>query len=383
MMSRHLCACVGLCLLAVGVIQAAEPRVQNLPNEGLQPQAVVDATGKVHLLTYHGDAGGGDVVYQTYVAKPGGAGEFSKAIPVNRTPGSAIAAGSIRGAHLAVGRNGRVHVAWMGSKKAQPRGPDGQDPLLYTRLNDAGTAFEPERNVIQKEYGLDGGGTIAADEQGNVYAIWHAGEGRGEAYRRVWMSVSKDEGKTFAREVAIDGDNLGACGCCGIRAAAGGGQVLVLYRSAENGMNRDMQLLSSTDGGRTFTTKLLSRWAVAQCPMSSASLTRTKDGFLAAWETQGQLSLARIDSRGKLSNPIKVAQGSGGRKHPMTAVNDRGETLLVWAEGTGWNRGGKLAWQVFDAKGKASPVRSERDGIRVWSFAAAVTNPDGSFSILH
>jgi hypothetical protein len=216
-----------------------------------------------------------------------------------------------------------------------------------------------------------------------LYVVWHAGEGRGEAARSVWMAVSKDDGKTFTPETAIDVDRKGACGCCGIRAAASGSQVLVMYRSAENGMNRDMQLLSSTDGGRTFTSTLLTRWAVAQCPMSSASLTRTKDGFLAAWETQGQISVAAIDRRGKVARAIQPGGPTENRKHPVTAVNARGETLLVWAEGTGWNRGGKLAWLVIDASGKAGPVRTERNGIATWSFAAPIANHDGSFVILH
>lgn len=46
--------------------------------------------------------------------------------------------------------------------------------MLYTRLNDAGDGFEPQRNVIQKRPGLDGGGSIAADAEGNVYVAWHA-----------------------------------------------------------------------------------------------------------------------------------------------------------------------------------------------------------------
>jgi hypothetical protein len=40
---------------------------------------------------------------------------FSSALKVNSHPGSAIAAGNIRGAHIALGRNGRVHVAWNGT----------------------------------------------------------------------------------------------------------------------------------------------------------------------------------------------------------------------------------------------------------------------------
>ena len=39
-----------------------------------------------------------------------------------------------------------------------------------------------------------------------------------------------------------------------------------------------------------------------------------------------------------------------------------GQSVVVWAEGTGWQRGGDLAWQVFDKSGKATeqPGRVER-----------------------
>jgi hypothetical protein len=62
-----------------------------------------------------------------------------------------MAAGTIRGAQLAVGKNGRVHVAWDGMGKGATRPTiNGKEvtPALYTRLNDAGTGFEPERNLI-------------------------------------------------------------------------------------------------------------------------------------------------------------------------------------------------------------------------------------------
>ena len=87
-----------------------------------------------------------------YVRKAPGAPEFSKPIRVNSVPGSAIAVGSVRGPHLAVGTDGRLHVAWMG---AHPVGSNKTVPMLYTRLNDPGTAFEPERNVMQFAAGLD------------------------------------------------------------------------------------------------------------------------------------------------------------------------------------------------------------------------------------
>src|SRR4051794_26435023 len=86
------------------------------PNRGIQPQAVTDAKGNVHLLYFSGDPKNGNLMY---VRRDAGKKDFSAPLQVNSQDGSAIAIGTIRGGHLALGKNGRVHVAWNGSSKAE------------------------------------------------------------------------------------------------------------------------------------------------------------------------------------------------------------------------------------------------------------------------
>jgi hypothetical protein len=58
--------------------------------------------------------------------------------------------------------------------------------------------------------------------------------------------------------------------------------------------------------------------------------------------------------------------------------------MLVWDEGTGWQKGGSLAWQVFDRSGRPTEEKARIDGgIPAWSFAAVVARPDGGFTIVH
>ena len=71
-----------------------------------------------------------------------------------------------------------------------------------------------------------------------------------------------------------------------------------------------------------------------------------------------------------------------GAKHPRLATNARGETIVVWTEGTGWQKGGALAWQVFDAKGEPTAEKGRSEGIPTWSYATAYAQPSGSFVIL-
>jgi hypothetical protein len=308
---------------------------------------------------------------------------------VNSQPGSAIAVGSIRGAQIALGRGGRLHVAWNGSGKARPKNPIEGSPMLYSRSDEGRTAFEPQRNLMQTTYQLDGGGTVAADPEGNVYVGWHGrtpGALEGETGRKMWVAHSRDDGATFASEEPAMASETGACGCCGTRALADRrGTLYLLYRAATAGVDRDMILLTSSDHGGHFEGNKIGPWKFNACPMSSAMLTEGRAGVLAAWETKGRVSYTRLDpSTRKPSPAISPPGDSEGRKHPAIAVNARGETILVWSEGTGWQKGGALAWQLFDPSDRpdGNPGRIE-GGVPTWSVPAVVARPDGGFTIIH
>jgi hypothetical protein len=96
------------------VAEAARVTVIRTPDRGIQPQAAVDNQGAVHLIYFKGEADGGDVFY---VYRKAGETEFSKPIKVNSQSRSVTALGTIRGAQLAIGKNGRVHVVWDGMGK--------------------------------------------------------------------------------------------------------------------------------------------------------------------------------------------------------------------------------------------------------------------------
>src|SRR5262245_45949956 len=184
---------------------AGKVKLLRAPNGGIQPQVALDERGNLHMVYFTGEPQGGDIYY---VRRDTGKTEFTSPIRINSEPGSAVAVGTIRGAHLAVGKNGRVHVAWNG--RHDPGGHGA--PMLYARMNDARTGFDPQRNVMQFSGGLDGGGSVAADRLGAVYVAWHGrGDKVGEENRRVWVARSTNEGKTFSRETAAWNEPTGAC----------------------------------------------------------------------------------------------------------------------------------------------------------------------------
>jgi hypothetical protein len=199
----------------------------------------------------------------------------------------------------------------------------------------------------------------------------------------VFVAISTNEGATFSNEQKVNPEPTGACGCCGLKAFADAeGSLYLLYRAARMGSERDMVLLASTDRGRSFRSLYAHPWKATTCPMSSAWLGGSGKSTTAAWETMGHVWFSPIDARGQLRKPSRPGKG-GNQKHPVAVTNAKGETLLVWAEGTGWQKGGAVAWQVFDSEGKATRTAGREEGIPVWSFAAAWPRGDGSFEIIY
>lgn len=376
-----------LCGILMGVCMPpssqAEVALMRVPDGGIQPQVITDAAGTVHLLYFKGDPSGGDLFY---VHRRRNSPGFSRPMRVNSQPGSSIAIGTIRGGQLALGQAGRIHVAWNGH--APREGTFMEAPMLYTRLNDAGTGFEPERDVIQNARGLDGGGSLAADSKGTVLVTWHAprpGNTRGEAGRSVFIARSTDGGRTFGPEQPVPRLDTGACGCCGMKALLDShGTLFLSYRGANESGSRDQVLVAGPDGGLELKVLLEDPWKISACPMSSTSWTEAGRRILGAWETRGKVCWAAFGPTGAIADP-PVTPPTPGRnpKHPIAVGNSRGETLLAWTEGTGWARGGDVAWQRFDAQGKPMGEKGVAPGVPTWSLVAAITDPDGGFVLIY
>src|SRR5258708_16138306 len=127
--------------------------LQQLPEGGIQPQAAVDSKGIVHVVFFKGKPEAGDLYYYKY---PASLGPAAANIPmrVNSQPQTAIAAGTIRTEQIAVGQGDRLHVVWNG---VGPKAANGYSTLYmaYARLNESGTAFEPQRNLCKWTGNLD------------------------------------------------------------------------------------------------------------------------------------------------------------------------------------------------------------------------------------
>lgn len=371
--------------------QASEPPVvvlQRAPEGELQPQVRVDADGVLHLLT---TTDAGEVRYRR--SEDGG----EVWAPPLRAGDGATAGGRTRGARMALGREGRLHVVWQGSPGAQPRTNDEADPLLYTRLDDEGQAFEPQRNVAAQHTFPDAGCAIAADGAGNVWILWHTpvGAGASERERVLWLSRSRDDGASFETERALGGEVEGVCAASAPAIECDGETLYVLYRVAGERNEHGSWLLVSHDGGETFTGRALDRLTAANCRPSSAALHPGPLGMVGVWQRSGALYLANFDgleaqAEQRIERTVSRGSGFGALypraelQHPTLAVAGWGDALVVTLADSHWGKELQLDWSSYDAEGAwLGSAPEPLEFVPADSLAACFARDDGTFVVIY
>ena len=350
-----------------------------VPDSGIQPQAVVDTDGTIHLV-YLGQHASANNLY--YVTRSPGETRWSEPRRVNSNAGSAPQNSATTQAQIARGPDGRLHVVWFDPGGWLPPPGRSTPRIHYTRTNDDHSAFEPQRHLVrQHARGVATGASVVADQHGNVFVAWHAGDGE-EAGRAVFLIRSRDGGATFGPERRISPEGRGACQCCGLRALVEPrhGTIHVSYRTAAGNVNRDMTLLTSTDGGESFVPSTMHTWQLHACPASTTAMTSGSDVPLVAWETRGQVYVARTN---RLTEPWSPPNdGQRRQKHPSLAASENGAVLLAWGEGPGSQPGGDLRWQLFDARGNPTAHGRTAEEIPYESTPATVSLPGGRFAVI-
>jgi hypothetical protein len=345
-----------LTALAAVVLSVPSVTVIQTPNSGIQPQAAVDARGTIHLLYFTGKPDEGNL---EYVQSKDHGDTWTNPQKVNSAGNTAVAIGTIRGGQIAVSPNGNVHVVWLGTSKSPG--------LFYSQKRATDANFTEQKDLSDGTVNLDGGASVACDDA-SVYVVWHAGAKLtdGEDKRQLWLRTSRDVGSTFTKKSVLVSDQ-GACACCSTKAALDSrGRLIAMFRTALEGMDRDVFAVGWSWSFQVSKEKMDS-WRVATCPMSSFSILASNP-IVRAWETKG-----RVVVDGK-TLPEESA------KHPSLARLD-GTVLCAYVVGSGWQKGGKLAWSLLDASGKVLESKKTEDDIPTWSLASAIAIPTKGYLI--
>jgi hypothetical protein len=375
-MNRMTRLVLGTILFAGGIL-AAEVRVQRVPESGLQPDAVTDSQGRVHLIYLAGDPKASEI---HYVRRSSPSAPWSEPVRVNSQSGSAVAIGTVRGPRLVLAGPDSVAVVWNGSSRAEPKS-ESSAPLLWT-IRHGTNAFQPQQNLFGSLAHLDGGAAIASDGRGRIWVVTHAADSKesiSEAARGVYLWESNDFGKTMSAARRIDSPTRGVCACCALTVGfREPNELVVLYRAATDGSARGLIELVSTNGGAQFTSRTLDTWTLNECPMTTTRLDA--DARCGAWSTRGVIQFGPLPAGGP---PVAVSAPGARANHPVIVDGPSGDYLVAWTEGTGWQKGGALAWVQVDALGRPRGTVSRQTGVPVWGSLAAVREADGSYTVLY
>lgn len=346
-------ATLSLSLTVLAAAAADDVTTISMARIGRPVAARVDSEGVVHLVC---DSKSGPM----YVRSDDGRA-FSKPIPVVATapdhPGLEFQTWD-----LAIGKGGRVFVA-LSTNAWKLKLPQEEWAFFLATIDPGQSAFSTPRNLNRKP---SEGYSIAADANGNVTACWLSD--------RLYANVSHDNGDHFGPNVEIQAD-FNPCNCCTTSTVYDeSGRLAILYREETNN-DRDMYLVLWDQAQGKVTRKRVGQtpWKIDGCPMTYFTISRTANGFLAAWPTLGKVAFARLDRDGNPDGPAEIpTPGQSGMRSSLAALpGPDGSSLIAWKQGA------LIGWQRFDNQGQpvGPPGRTDGNG----PGAVGVTTRDGRF----
>jgi hypothetical protein len=254
-----------------------------------------------------------------------------------------------------------MHVAWY-SNGYQRKLPHDQWGLHYARRHPGADTFEPQRNL---NHVPSDGYSLAVGPKGEVAVFW---------LREVlWTALSTDGGVTFQPPVKIAGTDT--CECCATRAAfAPDGALFCAYRDkAAN--RRDMRLVVQSREGKFITKPLATTpWLINACPMTGCSLVPAGRQTIAAWQTNGTISFARLDGSGSIQPPGERVIPPKGGHYPIALTSSDGTVCVSWKDGQ------TLKWQFFSKDGKPLGHPESKSSSNPHRHAAVVSS--GTFLLI-
>ena len=371
-MLRFSWSIAALAALLPGSLRAEEAKAPiQVVAEGRQPQAAVEASGRVHVVY-----GLGNEI--RHVVSNASTTSFGSSTLVGSLPKPAL--GMRRGPRVAIAGRAIVVVAAGGMKEMPAKGSKGVDDgdLFSWRSTDEGKSWSgPTRiNSIagSAREGLHG---LAASADGSLYVVWL--DLRSQTME-IYGARSTDGGATWTDEMLVyRSPDKAVCPCCHPSVAfSPDGTLSVMWRNQLFG-RRDLFLTRSKDGGKTFGEAVKlgeGSWSFNACPMDGGAIAFGKNGSVdTVWMRESRVFAAEIG---------KPERSLGRGVQPWAASDDRG-AYFAWLAARpgklmGLRPGSSKPEVLASSAGDpmlASPSNGRGPVVAVWEVATEST-PDAS-----
>ncbi len=222
--------------------------------------------------------------------------------------------------------------------------------IMFASSMDFGATFEkPVRVSDQPTPTYAGYPTFAVAPNKTLCAAWL--DFRDQTVQSdtasIYLSCSIDEGSTFSKNLKVA---EGVCPCCRPTIVYGPqGQLMVFWRRVFPGNIRDMVVSISNDQGNTFAPPVRvaeDNWKLEGCPDSGPAVMKVGRRVYVAWLTEASharagVRMAWTDDGGKtFSLPIMASTKTLDANHPAFALQEDGTLLLTFQARDPQRRGG-------------------------------------------
>ncbi|MFN9036893.1 MAG: exo-alpha-sialidase, partial [Planctomyces sp.] len=283
----------------------------------LQPQCAVDPAGKVHVIF-----GRGNEVWHCRSLDDGTG--YTQPKPVFSVPNLSL--GMRRGPRIVALKNRLVITAIGGP---QGKGRDG-DVLAWTSQDQGRSWAGPTRvNDVEASareglHAMAGGQPNPAEPLEAVWTVWLDLRNR---RTEICAARSADGGLTWGpNRILYTNQEKNVCECCHPSVVVDGQRVHIMFRNSLDG-NRDMYVISSVDGGTTFSAAEPAgrgHWKLNACPMDG--------GMLAAFGGKSPTAIWRREGNVYQSSAGEPEQLLGPGDQPWITVGANG-ACLAWTAG--------------------------------------------------
>lgn len=214
--------------------------------------------------------------------------------------------------------------------------------LRFSRSEDLGRTWSPPVTINGEgkfgEFGSHNFHALTVGTGGRIVATWLDSR---SGTSGVWMSQSTDGGRTWESDRPIYRDP--SCPCCRTSVAvAADGAMYVAWRAVLEGDVRDVVVMRSDDGGRTWgeaVRPVEHGWVYPGCPHAGPDIAVDASGTLhvAYWTGQpgaAGVYYARSDDRGRTFTSREIAVGETARPaHVQLALADSAGVVVAWDDG--------------------------------------------------
>jgi len=304
------------------------------------PRVALDPAGDtLYVLAVTGSDPVSQLVLLTSVD---GGDTFEQPVQVNE-PGTNVGSHGENSPTLLFGPGEKIYTTWE-----QQEG-EATNIMFATSLDFGATFEKPVRVTDQTTPTYSGYPAVAVSPNKTLCATWldfRDGSDHGDT-AAIYLSCSIDEGATFSKNVKVTD---GVCPCCRPSIVYGPqGQLMVFWRRVFPGNVRDMVVSISTDQGNTFAPPVRvaeDNWKLEGCPDSGPAVIRAGSRVYVAWLTEATrarsgVRLAWTDDGGRtFSLPVMASTKTLDSNHPAFALEGDGHVLLSFQARDPWQKGG-------------------------------------------